>query len=252
MQAWMFYKVYDIYMHSMGLDYNQIRHIFAPTASYNYRPNPTVSRTLLQQFDSLDLIDKQNFIRFQFENKWQTKEHDDYGNLITRQIARVIPFIDVDFDSHHTENVGIDIELRPYSWMGIEADVLYDSREKEVDSANFDLYFNRGRWSTTFGQRYTNEESNQTTAEVKFKMNDEWEFKVYERYEFDGGISKEFEATVSKTFECVITDFVYNHHHFDGDAFFFILRLKAFPSFPFTLSQSYSRPKASSASSLNN
>ena len=86
------------------------------------------------------------------------------------------------------------------------------------------------------------EESSQTTAELHFKLNEEWAFKVYDRYEFDEGKSKEFEFLVSKAFDCVIADFTYNHR--EGDTFFVVLRLKAFPTTPFSLSQSYNHPKA--------
>ena len=239
-----FYRIYDVYWHAMGLDVNQLRHVFTPTFSYNYRPNPTVPRTLLQQFDSLDAVDKDNFIRLNFENKLQTKERGPDGQAYpsSREFARIIPFLDVDMHTGRLENVGIDGELRPYSWMGIESDATYDPNTRDWDTANFDVYLDKGPWRVAVGQRYVENSSSQTTAEIRLKLNDEWEFKVYDRYEFEEGASKEFETTVSKTWDCVITDFTYNHR--EGDTFFLTLRLKAFPSTPFTLSQSYNHPKA--------
>jgi len=238
-----FYKTYEVYTRALGLDINQMRHIFTPTFSYNYRRNPTVSRTLLEQFDALDAIDKDNFIRLNFESKFQTKEHATDGTLVTRDFARIIPFLDVDEHTGRLENVGIDAELRPYSWLGIEADATYDSNTRDFDTANFDVYWERGRWRVGIGQRYVQDQSSQTTAEIRLKWSEEWEFRVYDRFEFQEGSSKEFEFTASKAFECVITDFTYNRR--DGDTFFVTLRLKAFPTVPFTLSQSYSQPKAS-------
>ena len=238
-----FYKTYEVYTRALGLDINQMRHIFTPTFSYNYRHNPTVSRTLLEQFDALDAIDKDNFIRLNFENKFQTKEHAVDGTLVTRDFARIIPFLDVDEHTGRLENVGIDAELRPYSWLGIESDATYDANTRDFDTANFDVYWERGRWRVGIGQRYVQNQSSQTTAEIRLKWSDEWEFRVYDRFEFQEGASEEFEFTASKTFDCVITDFTYNRR--DGDTFFVTLRLKAFPTVPFTLSQSYSQPKAS-------
>jgi LPS-assembly protein len=242
-----FYKTYDFYTNAWGLDYNQIRHIFTPTLSYNYRPNPTVARTTLQQFDAIDAIDKQNFIRFQFENKFQTKHHNGPNTLTSRQIARIIPFFDLDMHTGRLDNIGLDVELRPYSWLGIEADAVYDSRDDKVDAANVDFYIGKKNFQIGLGQRYLREESSQTTAELRWKINDEWALRLYDRFEFEDGESKEFEASVSKTFECVITDFTYNHHHEDGDSFFVTLRLKAFPKASFGLSQTYNRPKAESS-----
>ncbi len=238
-----FYKTYDYSTQWLGMDINQVRHIFTPTASYNYRPNPTVSRTLLEQFDSLDTIDKDNFVRLNFENKFQTKHHLEDGSLTTREFSRIIPFLDYDFHTGRLENVGIDAELRPYTWLGIEADATYDAVSRDVDTANFDVYWEKGPWRVGVGQRYVQDQSSQTTAEIRLKWNEEWEFRVYDRFEFQEGASKEFEFTVSKAFECVIADFTYNRR--EGDTFFVTLRLKAFPTAPFKLSQSYNQPKAS-------
>lgn len=238
-----FYKTYETKVQALGLDINQIRHIFTPTFSYNFRPNPTVSRTLLEQFDALDAIDKDNFIRLNFENKFQTKHHQAGGTMTTREFARIIPFLDVDMHTGRLENVGYDAELRPYSWLGIESDATYNADTRDFETANFDVFMERGRWRVGVGQRYVQEESSQTTAEIRFKWSDDLEFKLYDRYEFEEGASKEFEFTVSKGWSCIITDFTYNRR--EGDTFFVTLRLKAFPSVPFRLSQSYSQPKAS-------
>lgn len=238
-----YYKTYDKYINAFGLDYNQIRHIFQPTASYNYRPTPTIRRTDLQQFDFIDAIDKQNIVRLNFENKFQTKQHDLQGQLYSREFARIIPFTDFDFQTGRLENLGLDVELRPYTWLGMESDISYDTRLGKVETANFDVFVEKGPWKIALGQRYLREESSQTTLEVGFHRGD-WELKVYERFEFEDNENKEFEVTLSKYWDCVITDFTYNHG--DGDTFYFALRLKAFPSTPFGLSQSYNRPKASS------
>jgi LPS-assembly protein len=238
-----FYRIYDTTVKAFGLDYNQIRHIFTPTLSYQYRPNPTVSKTTLQPFDALDAIDKQNFIRFNFENKLQTKEHTSPATLTSREIARVIPFFDTDLHTGRLNNVGIDVELRPYSWMGIESDASYNAVTRDVEAANVDFYLQKKNFKAGVGQRYVQNNSSQTTAELGWKISPEWEFKVYERYEFEKSRPEEFEITVSKTFSCLIVDFTYNHR--TGDTFYFVFRLKAFPKSSFGLRQSYSPPKAS-------
>ena len=233
-----FFNVYDVSVHRWGLDWNRLRHIFAPTVSYNWRPSPTVDRGSLQQFDALDAIDKQHFIRFNFENRVQTKEGKD---LATRQIARVIPFFDLDYDTHRLDNIGYDAEFQPWPWLGIESDMIYDSVDQRVETANADLWFSRGAVSFAIGQRYLRDESMQTTTELRWRVNDEWEVRLYDRYEFETSENKEYELTVSKAFDCVIVDFTYNHR--DGDTFFVALRLAAFPDVPFGLSQTYNRPK---------
>ena len=241
-----FFKTYDFYTRAFGLDYNQIRHIFAPSASYNYRPNPTVSRTVLQQFDALDALDKQHFIRFSLDNKFQTKEHvgKDKTKLKAREIARIIPFFDMDYHEDRIQNVGIDVELRPYSWMGIESDATYDTVTRDFLTVNADFYLTRGPFSFSLGQRYLRNESSQTTAGIDWQIRPDLHLKVYERFEFEDKENQEFELTLSKTIDCVILDFTYNHQP-DEEQFYFALRLTAFPEAAIGYSQSYGRPKSS-------
>ncbi|MCG3175556.1 MAG: LPS-assembly protein LptD [Candidatus Omnitrophica bacterium] len=237
-----FFKTYDVYLHKYGLDYNQVRHIFNPTVSYNFRPNPTRPRTVLQQFDAIDAIDKQHYLRFNFQNTLQTKEHDR-GTLRSREIARIIPFFDMDYDTHHVENLGYDAELSPYPWLGIESDGLYNTHLSQWEIINADLNIRRGPFEFGIGQRFINDESNQTTAEVRWTINERWAVRVYERYDFERqALDDEFEITVSRAFDCIIMDFTYNHR--EGDTFFVAFRLKGFPKASVSLSQTYNRPKS--------
>ncbi len=239
-----YYKIYDASVHAFGLDWNRLRHIFAPSMSYNFRPNPTVLRGKLQPFDSLDALDKQNFIRFNFENKLQTKEGSGpKQELQTREIARFLPFFDMDFDTQHVENTGLEAEFRPYSWLAFDSDATYNTRTGKFDTANFDVGVTRKKARFSLGQRYLRDQSSQTTADLRWRLSEEWAFKVYERYEFTEKKSKEFEATVSKAFSCVIVDFTYNHSQ--GDTFYVIFRLRGYPDVSFNLSQSYNSPRTS-------
>lgn len=243
-----FFRTYDASLHAWGLDWNRLRHIFSPSASYNFRPNPTILRTELQPFDGLDSLDKQNFIRFNFENKLQTKERGGSSGaeeLQTREIARLLPFFDMNYDTHRIENTGYELEFTPYPWLGLHSDGLYDTRAGNFDSVNFDIGYTRGTVRLALGQRYLREESSQSTVDFDWKINREWSFKVYERYEFQERRSKEFEVTVSKVFSCVIVDLTYNHSENDGDTFYMIFRLEGYPSASFNLSQSYFNPRTS-------
>lgn len=240
-----FFKTHDVTVKRWGLDWNGLRHIFSPTASYGYRPNPTVSRSTLAQFDALDALDKQNVVRFNLVNKLQTKYHPEPGSaLVTREMARVIPFFDYDAHTGRLDNVGYDVELRPYTWLGIESDLTYETREGKVTTANFDVLANLGRFDVGVGQRFVRDNSSQTTAELKWRIDSAHTLRLYERYEFNEKHSEETEVTISKAFECVIVDLTYNHRRDDGDSFFFVFRLKGYPAASFNMSQTYNRPKS--------
>lgn len=239
-----FFKTYNATVKTLGLDWNGLRHIFSPTVSYNYRPNPTVSRTLLQQFDAIDALDKRNFFRFNFENKIQTKYTTDSGALTMRQLARIIPFTDVDLHTGRLENVGLDVEVAPYPWMGFEGDLRYNARTRDVETANGDIFFEKGAWRVALGQRYVQDSSNQTTLDLRFRPSDDWELRVYERFEFEDDNSQEFQLGVSKALECVVLDVVYNRREGE-DSFYFMLRLRDFPEVSYDLEQAYTPPKSS-------
>ena len=236
-----FYKTYDAYVHVLGLDYNQIRHIFEPSASYNFRPNPTVLRGHLQQFDFIDAIDKQDFIRFNFENKFQTKEHDKNGKLYTREIARILPFFDMNYDTHRLDNIGIQWETRPYTWLGIDGNATLNEQTRDFDAINLDVTVGQPNFNIGVGQNYAKSVTNQTTGQIDWRITPDWAVKVYDRYEFNENKSKEFEIEVSHAFNCVIVDFTYNHGL--GDSFFVVFSLKGYKQASFRLTQSYRPPR---------
>ena len=153
----------------------------------------------------------------------------------------MIPFFDWNLHSGRLENVGYDLELRPYSWLGIESDATYNTITRDFETVNADFYVEKGGTRLSVGQRYIQDQSSQTTAQIRLKLGRGLELKIYDRYEFEEKRSKEFEATVSKVFDCVILDVTYNHR--DGDSFYFVLRLKAFPTVSFGLDQEYNHPK---------
>lgn len=240
-----FYRTYNVEVDALGLHYHGIRHIFAPTASYNYRPNPSVLRTELQQFDELDTIDKQNFIRYSFENKFQARQEVGKNHALeVREIGRIVPFFDTDFDSGHLENVGIQYEASPWTWLGFSGDATYNSRTGKFDTADEDIGVDLGpNFRVTAGERYVQDSSSQTTVQLDWKINSIWSAKLYDRYEFETNDSREFELTLSRTFNCVIADFTYNHKQDQGDSFFVQLYLKGFPKASIGLKQSYNSPR---------
>ncbi|MBI4432168.1 MAG: LPS-assembly protein LptD [Candidatus Omnitrophica bacterium] len=238
-----FYKVYDTVVNTWGLDINRIRHIFAPTASYNYRPSPTLARTALQRFDAMDDLDKEDFVRFQFENKFQTQYGDKDKGLETREVARIVPFFDANLETGRLENAGYDVELRPYPWLGIYSDGLFDERTEVLETFNNDIFWEKTHYRVGVGQRYVREESNQLTGQFQWKINPGLEIKVYDRFEIEHDRSQEFEISISKLVDCVIVDFTYNHRD-EGDTFYIVFRLQAFPRASFGLTQSYREPKS--------
>lgn len=240
-----FYKVYDVSVHAMGLDYNQLRHIFTPTISYNFRPNPTAHASRLLQFDQIDSLDKQHFIRFNFENKIQTREHvkGSTGELKTREIARVIPFFDMDYNSERLENIGYDIELRPYEWLSFAGDGTYSSRLRAFETLNSDIYWTLSPFTLSLGHRYLRRDSSQLTTSASWDINKDWTLSIYQRHEFKSAndVPGLTELTVTRRFDCVAVDVVWSKGR--DSAIFVVVHIKGFEDQPVHISKTYSRAK---------
>lgn len=241
-----FYKVYDVQVRALGMDYNQIRHIFTPTVSFNYRPNPTSPGYNLLQYDRIDALDKQSYIRFNFINKFQTKEHagpDRTGDLLPRDLARIVPFFDMDYTTDRPERIGFDSDFYPYKWMGISFDGAYDSRLRAFSALNSDVYVNIKKLTFSVGHRYNRRDSSQITASVEYALSPEWSFGVYTIHEF-----KEANDTpgltqwkITRNFECVAVDFIWSNGQ--ENELFIAARVKGFEGIPFQLEKTYRRPR---------
>lgn len=238
-----FYRVYSFTTNLFGLDWNEIRHIFTPSASYNYRPEPTVTLKKLQLFDAIDRLDSQQFIRLSLDNKLQTKSRTKKGELYSRDIFRLIPSADFHVKEGNWTRIGGRAEFFPYPWLGIEGSTTYESERDVFDTANLDFYISKNDWLLGMGHRYVRDASSQLTAQLDWRISDDWGFRVYDRYEFDENRSDEFEAAVSRNLHCWILDFVYNHSQVTGDSFYAMLRLTAFPNAPYRPSRIYQKPK---------
>ncbi len=56
--------------------YTAFRHLFVPTVIYRYRPTPDEQPDELPQFDSIDLIDRENMVEVELRNYLQAKRPD--------------------------------------------------------------------------------------------------------------------------------------------------------------------------------
>jgi len=240
------FKVYDASFHQLGIDIDQMRHIFTPNVSYFYQSRPTVDATDLYQFDQLDTLDHQSVMLLDFENKLQIKHRERPGDpdsaMIMREFVRSIvgfEFTMPQMDTNKLHRILTELEFAPWAWLNISADSQYLAEFDRFEDANIDLTHERGPIKLSLGQRYTHETSNQTTANIEWQFHPDWRLGVFERFDFtrtsisDGGRNNEFELVLTRSnFYCWTVSLIYNHSH-DENGFYFTFTPSAFPDSAF-------------------
>ncbi len=256
-----FYRMYDVHSHFLGMEIERLRHIITPSVGYAFNHEPTVKAFHLRQIDSIDAITRGNAATVGLSNKFQTKRNGQSVDFIDSRVSSVYNFKPKTGDKRGSSFSDILTELTvlPYSWMRFDADATYKhsgprdaSGYNRFTSANYDFSFNVGAdRSFSFGQRYQRGGSNQLTQGITWRCTPKWKFIFYDRYEIgrDPLLKrgfKEQEYTVSRDLHCWIVDFSINRSQTEGDSFWVIFRLKAFPEMGFNFNQTYSHPKPGS------
>ena len=252
-----FYKIYDFETDFLNLDIHDIRHLIIPSAKYAYIREPNLVPKQLLQFDAIDDLYRKNGVELSLQHKLQTKRRQDDG---TRKTVDILSFIvsseyifkdRLDRDNRLMD-VKYDLEIRPYSWMSIDADARLDREKKAFDIVNTDLYINKGEdLRFGVGYRYEKHENSQVTGQLTYHLNREnwkrhWGFKIYERYEIQEKRFQEQEYTLIKDLHCWLGELTCRIKNESDYTFWLIFRLKAFPDIPFFFRTTYHGPEPGS------
>jgi len=255
-----FYRLFNIKSNLLGLDINELRHIITPTAGYSYT-NTSVTAAGKARFGGLGAVGNSG-VSLGLENRLQTKRSNQSVDLATflvtttyniqSKTATVKPMSFSDFL--------LDLEVKPYSWLRIEADSTYkhtdslDVNYNKFSDVNYDINFDFGPERTIgIGQRYQRKGGNDLTGSFEWRFNPKWKFNFYQSHSMSNvsGAKKglrEQEYTLIRDFHCWVVGFTYNVKRSYGESVWLILRLKAFPEMEFEYSQSYHQPKPGSQS----
>lgn len=222
------FKVYDLDTNFLRLDINKLRHIMTPSAQYHYQQQPTVNKSLIQQFDGIDSLDKKNSIDLSFENKIQTKRKGQSVDLATLIVSA--PYV---FDRNTTVDEGFGdvttkFEVNPYSWCGFESDTAISRKRHYLMTVSNSLWMDFGRVKTNFGYEYKREESSQLTVDVKCALNPFWRVGIYDRFEFKTGDLVEQEYTLERDMHCWVAQLIINRRQTEGLTVLFAFKLKGF------------------------
>ncbi len=247
-----FHKVYDVETDAWGLDIDGLRHIVVPSATYYYAHQPTVNKDDLYQMDYIDALEEENSINFSLESKFQTRrgEGENKGSVdLARFIVSTDYLLRMERESFKFENLKMELELKPYSWLYIDSDMEIVPKNQSLGRASVEASFRpSGNFRLDMGYRYEKlapEPRNQLTLDVSYRLNKNWKFGLYERFNLEKGDIEEQQISILRDLHCWEVEIVYD---VEGADFFkdeftiwFAFKIKAFPDLQLGMSRSFQK-----------
>lgn len=243
------YKTYNASFEKLGIEINQLRHVFEPNVRVQGMASSMQSIFRVYHNDTVDMIDSSSEIVFGMDNRLQTKR------VVNGKIQRV-DFVSFNTYLHYAVQplnptlsgagftlVEEELTLRPYEWMQIQHRLEYDFPDNNVRSWTDDILIRTGKWRFVFGHRYAEEyynfmedliipKSQQFVFDTKYQLNHLWELGGYIRWDTGGEGLQEWQVSASRDLHDFILDFGYNVRNSlinsNNNELFFRFRMKAY------------------------
>jgi lipopolysaccharide assembly outer membrane protein LptD (OstA) len=247
-------------------DVHELRHIIEPDINYAYVPAPSRAASQLPQFDSelpslrllpmeypdynsIDSIDKQNFLRLTLRNILQTKRKqnvEDFINWAVYTDWNLTPGT-----NHTISDIYSDLLWRPRSWIRLDSSLRYDLPDHRWrDTINNLTITPNSTWSLALSYRYLmNNDPEFLTApgqtlpghnlfgiSTRYRLNENWGVHVAERFEAQNGTLQEQDYTLYRDLRSWTGSLTFRVTEGPNQPTDFTvgltLSLKAFPRFP--------------------
>ena len=254
-----FHRIYDFNTDFAGLNINGLRHIIVPKMNYFHRHQPTITKDKLLQMDDVDAIDKENVIKFELENKLQTKRVVN-GSMKSVDLVRFLAGVDYNFrinkrritfeDGGDFDNLKFDLELKPYNWFYIQNKLEINPQNQSVKTGSIEFTMMPSSYfDLAFGYRYEHlapgPSRNQLTYDLRYRINPKWAVGLYQRYDLQGNSIEEQQLSILRDLHCWEVELAYDlkGSNFVEDDFTFWLafKIKAFPDLPIGLNRSFEK-----------
>jgi len=245
-------RTYDHSSNFMNIEINKIRHILEPVLRYNSVRMDNHSPEELFQMDEYDARHKQDVVTFELDNRFQTKRNRG-GSEQRVDIVSYSTYVNYEFDGGRNggssfTDWGHNMSVRPYDWLLIENDTIFDLTVSDIRENSFDLVFeplSDDRLRLILSQSFLREDPNITGSEnsnlvafdITVKINDLWKLGTYVRTELDRGKVEEWELRAIRDLHDFILTTGINVRNSDfrggegtNKEAFIELSMKAFPS----------------------
>jgi len=210
-----------------------LRHVVEPSADYYFTAEPDLTPDEIYQFDPIDMLGEENFVRWGLRNKLQTKRRDVPHDLVDFFVYTDWR-LDPQEDQSDFSSVYFDNELRPTDRFWMDNDWAIDSEEGDLTYFNTYLRYALDRVNLGVGHRYRMDYSSLFSTEVEWAVTHNWGLRAYHRFEAEEGELEEQEYTIYRNLHC--WDGWFSVRERDGDlTAWVVLSLKAFPSVPISI-----------------
>ncbi len=261
-------KAFKVYpqAESSFWDVHELRHLIEPDINYAYVPAPSRAPAQLPQFDSelpslrllpmeypdynsIDSIDKQNFLRLTLRNVLQTKRDNRIEEFINWAI-----YTDWNLTpgtNHVLSDFYSDLAFRPRNWIRLDSSLRYDLPDHRWrDSVDTLTMTPNSTWSLALSYRYLmNNDPEFLTApgqtlpghnlfgvSTHYRLNENWGVHIAERFEAENGSLEEQDYTLYRDLRSWTGALTFRVTEGPGQPTDFTvaltLSLKAFPRFP--------------------
>lgn len=179
------------------------RHVVEPYANYTFIPEPNILPENLYQFDSVDTLGKEHWVKFGLRNKLQTKVDGSPFDLIDVDVYTRYLFEQGD-RSTAIDNVYFEAKTWPAQDVRLFFDGIYDTEESVLSTFNtrftfsYDDFYEMG-----LEHRYSYESSNLLNAMFSVSPSRNWTFELYGRYEFEDSRLEEVWAYILRKTDCL-------------------------------------------------
>jgi len=230
-----FYRIYETQTDAWGLEINRLRHVITPSVAYEYQDDPTVQASELDYYDAIDAYGRVHKAVFSIENKLQTKRNGQNVDLVRLILSADYALKqDADLPSGYN-NLGVDLELQPYEWLGFYFDATHNPQDDDLVEANFDLYINNpgDRWYVRLGERYHHLVDNQFEAEIGWAINPKWSVQFNQIFDGDTGKNERQDFIIRRDLHSWLMDISFSNRKDDGQEILFMFSLKGFDDVKF-------------------
>ncbi|MBI4358657.1 MAG: LPS-assembly protein LptD [Candidatus Omnitrophica bacterium] len=244
-----FYNRWDYSGKFLGIEINQLRHVFEPIIQYNSIRVASVHPAKLVVTGRGDQLDHQDILTLGVENRIQTKRRVGGAESARRvDLVSFNAFLDYSFGpgsellrtrANKFTDARLQTILRPYDWFALRNDTVYDLLDHQVFTNNLDLAFDPGRLHLTLSHRYTNDRpkdgrivdnlvverphlslddaasSNQITVDAVYDLNKRWDIGGYVRWKIDDNLLEEWEIRAQRDLHDWLLDFGFNVRNSD-------------------------------------
>lgn len=193
------FKAYGIYEDEVG----RVRHIVEPYANYTLIPEPNVRPDELYKFDSVDRLDKANYVKFGVRQYLQRKVEESTVNRIYADIYGIYDIEDAN-DESGLRKIGLESEFKPTDSIRAELDATYDAQDSEIDYVDLWLTLWQGdRWEAGGEFYYRPDLCAQYAGAISVNFTEHWGAKFYARYDSELARLEQISGHIQYNLDCV-------------------------------------------------